>query len=61
MHSSQGQLAGVFSEMLTFLSCHGKWLAQSMTVAFLSLLLILAGDVELNPGPRKGKERAASG
>ena len=36
-------------------------LAQAVSVAFLSLLLILAGDVEVNPGPGKGKERAASG
>ena len=28
---------------------------------FLGLLLLLAGDVESNPGPRKGKEREASG
>ena len=60
-HSSQGKLASVYSEMLNFLSCHGKWLAPSVTVAFLSLLLILAGDVELNPGPGKGKEKATSG
>ena len=36
-------------------------LAQAVSVTFLSLLLILAGDVEVNPGPGKGKERAASG
>ena len=60
LHSSQGQLASLYSEVLTFLSCHGKWLAQSVTVVFLSLLLILAGDVEVNPGPGKGKEKAAS-
>ena len=60
LHSSQGQLTSVYSEVLTFLSCHGKWLAQSVTVVFLSLLLILAGDVEVNPGPGKGKEKAAS-
>ena len=60
-HSSQGQLASVYSEMLAFLSCYGKWLASSVTVAFLSLLLILAGDVELNPGPGKGKEKEISG
>ena len=60
LHSSQGKLAGVYSEVLTFLSCNGKWLAQCVTVVFLSLLLILAGDVEVNPGPRKGKEKAAS-
>ena len=60
LHSSQGQLAGVYSEVLTFLSCHGKWLAQSVTVVFLSLLLIMAGDVEVNPGPRNGKEKATS-
>ena len=61
MPSSQGQLASVYSEMLTFPPCHGKWLVPSVTVAFLSLLLILAGDVELNPGPGKGKEKATSG
>ena len=61
MPSSQGPLASVYCEMLTSLSCHGKCLAQSVTVAFLSLLLILAGDVELNPGPGKGKEKATSG
>ena len=31
------------------------------TCVFLGLLLLLAGDVERNPGPRKGKGRAASG
>ena len=56
----QGQLAGVYSEVLTFLSCHGKWLAECVTIVFLSLLLILAGDVEVNPGPGKGKEKSAS-
>ena len=61
MHSAQGQLARVYSEMLTCLSYNGTRVAQCVMVAFLSILLILAGDVEVNPGPGKGKEKAASG
>ena len=61
MPSSQDPLASVYSDMLTSFTCHGKCLARSVTVVFLSLLLILAGDVELNPGPGKGKEKATSG
>ena len=61
MDSAQGQLTSVYFEMLAFLSCHDTWLAQCVTVAFLSILLILAGDVEVNPGPGKRKQKAASG
>ena len=49
------------------LSCvvhHSKSITKAVTVRsciFLRLLLLLAGDVEKNPGPRKGKERVASG
>ena len=60
LHSSQGQLSSVYSEVLTIFSCNGKWLARSVTLVLLSLLLIIAGDVEVNPGPGKGKEKAAS-
>ena len=34
---------------------------SARTCAFLSLLLLLAGDVEVNPGPRKGKGKAVAG
>ena len=34
---------------------------SARTCAFLSLLLLLAGDVEVNPGPRQGKEKAVAG
>ena len=43
---------------------HSKSVTKAATVrscVFLGLLLLLAGDVERNPGPRKGKEREASG
>lgn len=37
----------------------GKWLAQVIYVkpyVFLRKLLLMAGDVEINPGPTQGKE-----
>ena len=42
----------------------GKALTKAVTVracVFFGLLLLLAGEVERNPGPKKGKEKAASG
>ena len=55
------------SPCLVFLS-HVARLSESFTkavstqtCAFLSLLLLLAGDIEVNPGPRKGKEKAVAG
>ena len=34
---------------------------SAQTCAFISLLLLLAGDIEVNPGPRKGKKKAVAG
>ena len=44
-------------------ACIVQWLSQAVLkpYVFLRGLLLLAGDVERNPGPRKGKRRAASG
>ena len=50
--------------LLSPVTHHSKSITKAGTVrscVFLSLLLLLAGDVESNPGPRKGKEREASG
>ena len=50
--------------LLSPVTHHSKSITKAVTVwscVFLGLLLLLAGDVESNPGPRKGKEREASG
>ena len=50
--------------LLSHVTHHSKSVTKAVTVrpcVFLSLLLLLAGDVERNPGPRKGKKREASG
>ena len=43
-------------------ACIGKWLSQAVLkpYVFLRGLLLLAGDVERNPGPIQGRQRAAS-
>ena len=35
--------------------------ASAWTCTFLCLLMLLAGDIEMSPGPRKGKEKAVAG
>ena len=51
----------VFLRYVAHLSESFTKAVSARTCAFLSLLLLLAGDVEVNPGPRKGKEKAVAG
>ena len=51
-----------FTFCLAFLrraACIGKWLSQAVFKPFVFLrhLLLLAGDVEPNPGPIQGRQR----
>ena len=43
-------------------ACIGKWLSQAVFKPYIILrhLLLLAGDVEPNPGPIQGRQRADS-
>ena len=43
-------------------ACIGMWLSEAVVkpYVFLRGLLLLAGDVERNPGPVQGRQRAAS-
>ena len=50
--------------LLSRVAHHSKSITKAVTVQsciILGLLLLLAGDVERNPGPGKGKKREASG
>ena len=62
LFSPQSLLSTFCCTCLRCAACIGKWLSQAVLkpYVFLRGLLLLAGDVERNPGPIQGRQRAAS-
>ena len=62
MLSPQSQPSTFCLAFLRRAACIGKWLSQAVfkPYVFLRGLLLLAGDVEPNPGPIQGRQREAS-
>ena len=62
MFSPQCQLSTFCHAFLRRAACIGKWLSEAVVkpYVFLRGLLLLAGDVERNPGPIQGRQRVAS-
>ena len=62
MLSPQSQPSTFCLAFLRRVACIGKWLSQAVfkPYVFLRGLLLLAGDVEPNPGPIQGRQRGAS-
>ena len=59
MLSSQSHRSTFCLAFLRRAACIGKWLSQAVfkPYVFLRGLLLLAGDVEANPGPIQGRQR----
>ena len=62
LFSPQSLLSTFCRTCLRCAACIGKWLSQAVLkpYVFLRGLLLLAGDVERNPGPIQGRQRTAS-
>ena len=60
MLSPQSQPSTICLAFLSRAACIGKWLSQTVLkpYVFLRRILLLAGDVETNPGPIQGRQRA---